>query len=154
MGHLTKEQIKEIAEQLDFGFKCYWNLKTNELIFVPDLMGNVPVEEEFWEEEFEKIEENAKDLVEIERTTSHDSFLVMVAFCEKLPDHLKLKRRLEQALNKRKPFREFRYEIDDDGDYRQAWFDFKAQKMEEWVIEKVEKILQYHQILGEDSKPS
>jgi hypothetical protein len=140
MKHLTKVQIKEIAEELDSSFKCYWNLKTNELFFVPDLMADVLVDEESWEEELDKINENAHDLVEIERPTSHDSFLMMAAFCEGLPDDLKLKAKLKQALNKRKPFREFKYEMDNDGDYRQAWFDFKAQKLEEWVTEKVEQI--------------
>jgi hypothetical protein len=41
MPELTQEQIKEIAEQLDCGFKCYWNRKNNELIFIPDELKHI-----------------------------------------------------------------------------------------------------------------
>jgi hypothetical protein len=64
----------------------------------------------------------------------------MEQFTETLPDSNSLKNRLINALNKRKPFREFKFVIDNSGDYREQWFDFKKQKLEEWVREKIDRL--------------
>lgn len=36
MSHLDKSKIKEIAENLDCGLNCYWNIKTNAILFLPE----------------------------------------------------------------------------------------------------------------------
>lgn len=67
----------------------------------------------------------------------------MEDFTDGLPDNTRIKVTLIEALNKRKPFREFKYEIDNSGDYRQLWFDFKNQKMIEYVKDRVDYIIKY-----------
>ncbi|MDB5120297.1 MAG: hypothetical protein JWN56_1515 [Sphingobacteriales bacterium] len=141
METLTNEQIKEIAEQLDCGFKCYWNKESGELVFIPEGLDDFDVDpEEGWSEELEKLDNNPDDYVEIDRLTSRDSFQIMEDFVETLNDSSNVKKRLIAALSKKKPFREFKFIIDNSGDYRQMWFDFKAQEMQNWVREKIEEI--------------
>ena len=65
----------------------------------------------------------------------------MEDFTDELPDNTRIKVTLIEALNKRKPFREFKYEIDNSGDYRQLWFDFKNQKMIEYVKDRIDYII-------------
>lgn len=43
-------------------------------------------------------------------------------------------------LNRSKPFSNFKWIIDNSGDYRQKWFDFKNQKYIEWVEEKISEL--------------
>ena len=139
MKELTKEEIKEIAEQLDCGFLCYLNKETGKILFVPDEMRFSDIDEEAWADEFKELEENPLDYAEIEPMRSRDSFEVMADFARELPDSEPLKERLFKALNSGKPFWGFKYEIDD-SDYREAWFKFKDERMREWVVERFEEI--------------
>jgi hypothetical protein len=133
MPTLTEQQIKEIAEQLDCGFRSFWHKPTGELLFVPDLNNNPFADAEFFEEDLEKLDNNFNDYIEIEKPNSSDSFEIMANFTEQLNDNEKLKNELLKALNKKKPFREFKFVIDNSGAYRQQWFDFKNAKLKQWV---------------------
>ena len=64
----------------------------------------------------------------------------MADFEEQIKDGNRLKDRLFDALNKNKPFSRFKLEIDNSGEFRQKWFDFKLAKLENWVTEKLEEI--------------
>ena len=93
--------------------------------------------EDAWEDERKKIKKHPKDYLEIEKMDSRDSFRLMEAFIN-IVDSDKLRKDLINALNQRKPFGNFKYVIDNSGEYRQKWFDFKAEKMQEWVKEQVD----------------
>jgi hypothetical protein len=41
--------------------------------------------------------------------------------------------KLDQALSRPKPIRNFKFEVDNSGPYRQKWFDFKKQQLIEWA---------------------
>ena len=138
MTTLTPEQIKEAAEQLDCGFRCFWNTKTNDFIFIPDLMKYPDMEMSSWEEEMDMLKYSRADFKEIPSLESSDSFEIMEQFTDQLPDTLKLKDELINALNRKHPFRNFKFVIDDSGDYRQNWFDFKNQWLQDWVKENFE----------------
>ncbi|MBK8875140.1 MAG: hypothetical protein IPN13_15000 [Bacteroidetes bacterium] len=136
MPTLTEEQIKEIADQLDCGFRSFWHKMTGELLFVPDL-NNIPLSDaEFFEDDLEKLDNNFGDYIEIEKPNSSDSFKIMANFTEQLNDNDKIKNELINALNKKKPFREFKFIIDNHGLYRQQWFDFKNAQLKQWVSDK------------------
>lgn len=55
-------------------------------------------------------------------------------------DSASLQEKLINALNRSKPFSNFKWIIDNSGDYRQKWFDFKNQKYIEWVEEKISEL--------------
>jgi hypothetical protein len=134
MKTLTQEQIIEIAEELDCGFRSFWNKTNGELLFIPNELKFPGMDIEAWSEEIEKLDANFSDYVEIESMQSYESFEIMVDFVETIPDSNKLKDRLMYALNKKKPFREFKFVIDNSGDYRQKWFDFKNENLQKWVL--------------------
>ena len=137
MTTLTIQQIKEVSEQLDCGLKCFWNRKTNELLFVPDTDKYPEVEDEEFAEELEKLDTNFEDYVEIESMPSRESYDIMVEFMEQVID-AKLKNQLANALNRNKPFREFKDVLDESGEQRTEWFSFKNEKLNEWVVKQLD----------------
>jgi len=128
MEKLTQLQIKEIAEELDSGLIGYMNIKTGELLFMPDFDKQLDALEEFWEEGITKLKNDRKNFLRIDQLSSHESFKIMEDFAEQLSDG-KLKSKLFDALNKRHPFREFKFLVDNSGPYRQEWFDFKSKEL-------------------------
>jgi len=136
MISLTKDQIKEIAEQLDCGMRCYINKETGAIQTTPDF-DNWYTDDELWTDILNELEENWDNYVEIERMESHDSFDLMADFAESV-DSRELRDRLINALNKKHPFRNFKWVVDNSGPYRQRWFDFKNQRLIEWVKDQLE----------------
>lgn len=138
MVRLDQQQIQEIAEQLDCGFRAFCHKTTGRLIFVID-SSKFPVAD--WEEEEEQAQEeidaNRQDYIEIDGMGSGDSYRVMVDFTEQVPN-ARLQEKLFRALDKRSPFREFKYEIDNSGDFREEWFAFKNQRYVAWVSQQLE----------------
>lgn len=53
MKSTTAENIKEIAEQLECGFRAYIHKKTRQLLFVPDENNFSDIDS--WEEELEQL---------------------------------------------------------------------------------------------------
>jgi short-subunit dehydrogenase involved in D-alanine esterification of teichoic acids len=56
----------------------------------------------------------------------------MRKFAEQV-DSAELRYSLVNALNKKHPFQNFKWVVDNSGLYRQKWFDFKNQSLIEWV---------------------
>ncbi len=81
MPTFTTEQIKEIADQLDCGFKAYYHKKLGELVFVPDIDRYYDMDKSAWKEEFTKLRKRSS-FQEIYAMTSRDSFRVMEDFAE------------------------------------------------------------------------
>jgi hypothetical protein len=152
MTTLTEEQIKEIAQELDCGNKCFVHKETNELIFIPDTNRNPTMDTEFFDEEMEKIDNNFDDYNVIETLESKESFEIMADFTEQLEDNNKLKTKLTNALSNKKPFREFKFVIDESGAYRQKWFDFRESKLEEFVRNRLYEINDLESSLAKPKK--
>jgi len=133
---LTEEQIHDIAQDLDIGYRCFVQIETGEHLPIPVEALDGTMDGDFFEEDIQKLKENIELFVEIPRMESNDSFRVMEEFAEELTDNPKLQTRLLDALRQRKPFRGFKDIIDDSGDYREIWFAFKNQKLDDWVREK------------------
>lgn len=132
---LTEEQIKEIAGQMDSVTNCYVHKLTSKIISVIDI-DNFDADKEPWEKELKEIEDNCDDYLKIENMTSNKKFELMEEFAENLDNPL-LQKKLINALEKSKPFRNFKWLIDNSGLYRQKWFDFENQKIFEWVRQQL-----------------
>ncbi len=130
----TKDQIKEIAEQLDCGLRAFYHKETGELMFVPDT--DKFDDTEVWEDDLQKLEDNFLDYREIEAMESRASFIVMEDFVDQLKNST-IKNKLLNALEKRKPFREFKLIIDNAGDLRELWFSYKSQRNIECVAKQI-----------------
>lgn len=131
----TPTQIKEIAEQLDCGFCCYYNTKTGEIISIPDFEDSISDFEEFYGEDLAKIKKDKKNYVIITKPSSREGFEIMENFIDEVED-IKLRDELSNALNKKKPFSHFKFIVENSA-YRQTWFDFKAEQIQRLVIEQM-----------------
>lgn len=133
MANSNKNIIKEIAENLDCGFNCYYNPNTNEIVTIPNF-SHISDEEEFKEiiqADLEKVNKQKADFVKFEVLESFDTFKIMERFVEQITDQ-QFKLELEDILQKKKPFQNLKYLIDN-SDYRQKWFDFKQRELERIV---------------------
>ena len=134
---LTDDQIKEIADDLEAGMKCYYNRLTGNIKTIIDFDSWSGADDELWEDDLNEIDEHFGDYFVFENMTSHDSFNLMVDFVEIVVDS-RIKTKLINALNKSKPFRNFKHVIDNSGEYRQRWFDFKRSRYIEWVQDQID----------------
>ena len=140
MNSNTKENIKEIADQLDCGFRAFINKTTGQLLFVPDENNYPEIDLDSWHEELEQLENNVKDYYEIDKWTSNEAFEIMNDFANQLTEN-NLQSQLINALRKNKPFREFKFVIDNSGDFRQQWFDFKNKWQEDFVSRQLNRLI-------------
>ena len=132
----TTDEIKEISEQLDCGFRAFYHKQTGELIFVPDSDKHLDMDARACQDELHKLDENFEDYQEVYAMEASDSFKVMAEFTEQLADK-KLQEKLINALSRKGPFRHFKFIIDNSGAYRQLWFDFKDKRYIEWVEDQL-----------------
>ncbi|KAA1239374.1 UPF0158 family protein [Aquimarina sp. RZ0] len=139
MKNVKSNIVKEIAQELDCGFDCYYNLKTDEIIAIPSF-SQFSDEEDFKEafrDSLEEVEKHKKDFIKLEVLESFESFKIMELFVQQLTDQ-NLKLELQSILTNKKPFQKFKYKIDH-SDFRQNWFDFKHRELEKRVENELER---------------
>lgn len=130
-----KVLIHNIAESIDSGFVCYLNPDTMKYVKVPcEFYDGFYLEDDddIWQEELKKVD-NWDKKIKIEPLKSHESFKIMEGFVDKIPDDI-LKNKLLNALERRKPFANFKNLIDY-SDFRQEWFKFKQLYIEEFIYD-------------------
>lgn len=131
--------IKIIAQELDCGFDCFYNIRTSKILTIPNF-GQMIDEDDFRDAfgtELEKVNQNRIDFIKFEVLESFESFKIMEQFVAELTDK-NLQLELESVLANKKPFQNFMHIIDD-SDFRQSWFDFKQKKLEKRVKTQLER---------------
>jgi len=134
---LSEKQIEEIADNLDSGMRCFYNLQSGEIKTILNFDNWIVADEEPWEEESKEIDENWGDYIEFIGFESYESFKIMADFAESVEDK-RLHNILINALNRGKPFQNFKLQIDNSGEYRQQWFDFKKMRYIQWIKEQID----------------
>ncbi|HOY30580.1 MAG TPA: UPF0158 family protein [Bacteroidales bacterium] len=134
---LTEKQIEEIADDLDCGMRCFYNLKTGEIKKIINFDRWIGADEEPWEEEAHEIDDNWDDYSEFKGFETHETFQIMADFAEHVEDE-KIQNNLINALNRPKPFRNFKWQIDNSGAYREQWFEYKKMRYIRLVKEQIE----------------
>ncbi len=129
---LTEKKFAEIADLLISGMVCIIEKKTGKIDSHPKDMDFFESEENLWEELIEKVEEDWDSYILFDPMPSNKSFDVMNDFADDL-DEGDLKLSLHNALNKSKPFHNFKCIVDNSGEFRQKWFDFQLQENIKWV---------------------
>jgi len=142
MLKLSPKQIKEIADLLDAGMVCYFNKRTQEIKEIINFNSHEYAEPNDWQEIIDEIDEHYDDYFKFEGMSSHESFTIMEEFINEVGNE-DLKNRLVWALSRNHPFRNFKDEIDYNGEYRDKWFEFKLEKYIEFVEHQ---ILEYNQL--------
>ena len=132
-----EEIIKEIAEQIDAGFIVYLNIKTNEIFSHgdPSNMYYDGEEDEYIQEIEAQIAESPADYVRFQQPDSRTAFMVMEDFTETVKDK-RLRARLEEALNSKKPFRYFKDTVTRSTEV-DNWYSFSAARMQAWVRDRL-----------------
>lgn len=141
--YFTVAQVQEIADFLGSGMNCYIHKKDRVIKMVIDSDVHAGGDLEFWEEDLKEIDEHRNQYFLIRDMPSRDSFIIMEGFVDQVRDR-NLKNRLLRALNNRKPFKNFKYLIDD-SEYREQWFDYRRQERFNWVAERIKE---FEQLIG------
>lgn len=134
---LSEDQIKEIAENLECGMRCFYNHKSGEIKTILNFDSWLGADEEPWEEELQEINENWGDYIEFEGFESYESFQIMADFAENIEDK-RLQNKLINVLNRPKPFQNFKLQVDNSGEYRQQWFDYRRMRYIQHVKSQIE----------------
>ena len=136
MIKLTKNRIREIYQDLDCGMICFYNPESDEIKSLPDFDSNPYADKDMWQDVFDEIDTNFDKFIEFDKLPTREYFQLMTDFIDTV-DNKKTQDRLTNALNKSKPFQNFKHEIDNSGEYRQKWFDFKEQEYCKWIDNQI-----------------
>lgn len=133
---VARELLNTIADNLEAGDQCFIHKVTLEIVAYPeDHLLDFDPENNVWQEDIEKVESD-DSYIQIEKMPSNKYFDTMEAFANSV-DERSVKIRLLTALNGRKPFANFKYQIDNSGQWRDQWFEFRRQKNMEWVAKQL-----------------
>ncbi len=140
-----KKLVSEIAGSIDAGMYCFVNTDTLEMEDIPEHMLTEDAEEfEFVTgeslEEMDFKHTRWEKYITIEPLQSGESFRIMESFADQILDN-NLQKSLYKALNRKRPFANFKYIIDN-SEFRQQWFDFKHARLEKHVYEIIEAELE------------
>lgn len=133
---LHSSVIKEIAQHLDSGSTCYINRNTGEIKVIENAK---EVRAEGDEEaialrkaEVAELEAKSERFLKMEPMPSNYYLQVMRDFIEELrePDVMK---QLSNALNRKKPMRNFTQVVSSDEILGQHWFNFKSEEYQRYV---------------------
>lgn len=86
------------------------------------------------------MEDEWPDIEEIEKMPSSEAFRVMEDFAGLVADR-KVQFRLINALEKRKPFRHFKFEVENSV-AREEWFKYRDERNYDWVLQQVRHLEQ------------
>lgn len=141
-----RELVRKIAESIDSGMICFINPDTLEMEDVPKslLDDGFGLDEDDEEENDGEYDENGmlpmnhrkwEKCITVEPRESRESFRIMEGFVDHVDDK-KLRNQLVYALSNRRPFANFKYQVEGSS-CRKQWFAYKQQKLEELVWDEL-----------------
>jgi hypothetical protein len=133
---LSETQLREIADLLLCGELCFVHKANGTIVHFPKEVDLFMDEEDPWQDIKDNIDQDLDHYIKFEPMDSTQSFEVMREFVA-LVESDSLRQQLTQALNRVKPFANFKYIIDNSGEYRQQWFDFRLEQNVLWVEEQL-----------------
>ena len=133
---VSKEILNDIADNLEAGYKCFIHMDTCEVVTYLNPDQYPEMDPKDWKEEIGKVRKAKKKFIEIESMKTFQSFKVMEEFVDSLENN-STKVRLLVALEGKKPFANFKHQIENSGDYREFWFSFRREKNIKWVQDQL-----------------
>jgi hypothetical protein len=106
LKHISDDILKDLADNLETGFRSYVHRDTHEIVSVPDPDRFFDIDMEVWKESYDRIKKQRKEFLVIEIMDTSSSFRMMRDFVYSLEDG-KTKERLTQAIEGYKPFANF-----------------------------------------------
>lgn len=129
--------IKEIAESIDCSEVVFLHKETHELLSYP-VAENGYVDEEFdfiKEEIMEVIDTDPAKYIRFDPLNSRESFQMMEDFIETIKNE-RLRARLIDAISIRKPFRNFRNAVEEEG-VLDDWYAYKDAYLQMYVRDRL-----------------
>ncbi|HAN78176.1 MAG TPA: hypothetical protein DCQ31_10590 [Bacteroidales bacterium] len=129
MIELTGKQTNAIADELELANRCFLNIKTHEIKFIPtsDEAYLDPDIAKIYEEEFDSIVINSSDYVEFEEPATDEIYRIMQQFSATITNTA-LKDKLNFALRDKKPLRRFKMVLELHSNEYARWKQFKRAK--------------------------
>ncbi len=135
MAILTKDELKEIYQNLELGLVCYYNPEVKEIKTLPNSIDPY-VDKKILEDQIKAVESDIDQFWILERMPLSEAFNVMKAFVEHLDD-CKTKVYLQEALTKPKPFKQFGKVLESDAVVSSDWALFKEKRYCDWLLLQV-----------------
>ena len=121
-------------ENISYHFAFYLDKETGEVLyFVDDEIERDDTDDEL----IDKIEKEPVRYVYIEPIRSFESYKIMEKFIDDV-EEIKIKRKLINAINRKKPFRNFKNALFEFPEIEEKWFKFYSDEMTEIVKEWLE----------------
>lgn len=134
--------IEEVAGELNVGYRMFVHRSTGSIRSIMDLEKFIDVDKDIRESTQQFLDRESVDYVEVERWNTREEFEMMAGFAEQLADAPAVQEQLITALNGSKPFRNFKFIINNAGPYRQQWFAFKDARQQAYVKKRLELLLE------------
>ena len=144
LPEMYRPVVNEIAQYMDMGMICYLNRETIALSTIPLEMYYEVDHCKSADEMKQKLDElygwqsveflDWDSPIEFRPFPSDQSYRIMEEFTDNLPNDEKLRPKLINALQNRKPFANFG-RIIDNSDLREEWFEFKREYLDNLVAE-------------------
>ena len=132
---LTDEQLKDIAGELECGLVCFYHIHTGEIETYPhglDLEFDDFADD--WKDVLNKINANINDYIRFDIPPGHVSFGFMSDFVEQIPDR-GTRAKFLLAIEKRKPFRQFKDLLHYYPQLHQEWFEYHRLRLLDYTKE-------------------
>lgn len=138
-----RKLVHDVAESIDSGMICFINPDTLEMEDIPkslldECFGLDEDDDEENDEGNDMLNMNHRKwerCITVEPRESRESFRIMEGFVATVDDK-KLRNHLVNALNNRRPFANFKYQVEG-SPCRKEWFAYKQQKLEELVWDEL-----------------
>lgn len=148
LKHPTYRDLEVIADDLDFGMKCFFNIFSGKVLSLPDKEDEFLVDHQLLpdeEEECNKMKIEPEAYIEIRKMKYCETYKLMESFVEHLEDH-KMYRMLGEALRGRRPFQKFKHLIEHTGFYREKWLEYRRIQLVNWVNHQIEENIIYRKM--------
>ena len=137
--------IKNALEALELtGMKHFIHKESFDLLSYPDEIMALDADMELFEDSIKEIENNPDNYVQVEPISSSEGFIIMEDFTDTVRNISK-QNALMRALNRRNPFRQFRYALED-VELLESWYEYKNQAYKNLANRWVEMFLEEEQI--------
>jgi len=138
---LSSKNVDDIYQDLDMGMIVYVHRVTKEIVSTLDFDNPYADDQrELWQDTIDKIESDKENYIQIEKMNSNEAYGVMESFVAEVVSDPKMQGRLEQALEGRKPFANFKNALGHDMDVRDQWFAYKNEKYYDYVVRELNQI--------------
>ena len=123
--------IKEIANQITNGNRCYINRYTAKIITIDYSIENTELLSEQKNVESEIIKK-IENYVKLEKPGEKDQLMIMRDFLDEIVDK-SVRKELTASLKRKSPVRNFTREIESNMGLNQHWANFYSREIERWV---------------------